>query len=230
MLLYAIEVSGVCNLACDYCPYRLQQRKRGFLSPETLNRILYLLDTGEMKVHLPLFLHLFGEPMMHPQFIEIASRIKEVIRDISWSTNGFGVTMTKAEEIAQLAPSWITISPHKPATAKAAEYFLKAVGVKVRMHGGPDHNWAGQISHDVKWSESCNFTDYDMVVIRWNGDVAQCCISDSDQGIIGSIWDKDLKYRKRGFFELCKTCHLKRRYDYGEGKAVSVGGVQGMPA
>jgi len=208
---YAIEVSGVCNMACSYCPYRLQQRKRGLMDMETVERVCKLIETREVGASVPLFLHLFGEPMLHPKFMEIAEKFKAVWPWISFSTNGTGMNYRTAHELKEIGFQWITVSPHDPERAWKAFYILKAAGNNVRMHGGPDHNWAGQVDHLVKWKAPCEFEAENKVVVRWNGDIAVCCITDSGEGVIGSIWDQDLREKELPEIELCKTCHLRRR-------------------
>lgn len=64
-----LEITNVCNLSCDFCPGT--RRKRGFLSPDSF-RIL----TQKLRPHVRyLYLHLMGEPLLHPELpklLEIA--------------------------------------------------------------------------------------------------------------------------------------------------------------
>lgn len=56
-----LEITNVCNLACDFCPGT--RRAPGFLSPEGF-RIL----AASLRPHTDyLYLHLMGEPLLHPQ-------------------------------------------------------------------------------------------------------------------------------------------------------------------
>jgi hypothetical protein len=208
--IYAIEISGVCNLGCSYCPYRLKQRARGLMSQKTIYRIMDLIKNGHMLANKPLHLHLFGEPMIHSGFEQIAKEIKAICKDVSFSTNGTKISKRRAASIAKVGFESVTISPHKPVAAEWAYNALKKYGVNVVMHGGPDHNWAGQVDNPVLWGTGCEFAYYNKVVVHWDGDVAVCCISDSKEGVIGTVWDSDIADREHKAISLCSSCHLTR--------------------
>ena len=208
--IYAIEISGVCNGNCSYCPYPLQQRDRGFMSVETLKQTLSWIETGKLRAGRPLHLHLFGEPMLHPDFLTMARMVKEVWPYISFSTNGTGISYAVGQLMKEIGFDWITVSPHDAGKAYAAYCLLKATKNEVGMHGGPDHNWAGQVNHEVKRRAPCEFALFNKVVVRWNGDVAVCCITDNQEGVIGTVWDKDLPEKEHVAIPMCATCHLER--------------------
>jgi len=212
--IYAIEISGVCNSSCSYCPYSKQQRERGFMDWKTLERVLSLIKSGQVYASRPLHLHLFGEPLLHGAFVDKAATIKEVCSYISFSTNGIGLTTDLAEKLGKIGFDWITISPHDNRKASNAYYLLKACGNNVRMHGGPDHNWAGQVNHAVTWQGPCDFEKYSKAVVRWNGDMAVCCITDNGEGVVGSIYDDDILTKDLPEIPMCKMCHLKRGGNY----------------
>lgn len=215
--LYAIEVSGVCNMACDYCPYSKQQRARGLMTWKTVDRIVELLRSGDVTAHVPLFLHLFGEPLLHPDFFDMAAKIKSSWPAISFSTNCLALDYVAAEKISRLGVSWVTVSQHAPMAAAFATTLLKSRGVRVAEQAGPDHSWAGQVERANDWSGPCEFERDNMVVVRWNGDVATCCITDSAAGLVGSVYSKKILFGQLKPFSLCSTCHLKRKGEAGNG-------------
>lgn len=227
--IYAIEISGICNLQCSYCPYGLHQRARGLMDRNTLERVVDLISSGTLQAGSPLHLHLFGEPLLHPQFLAMARRIKEVATRISFSTNGTKIDYRVAQRMAEVGFAYVTVSPHDKQTALKAAYLLRARGVRTNIHPGPDHNWGGQVDHKVKWWNGCEFCQDLKVVVRWNGDVAVCCISDGPEAVIGTVWDEDLKDREHKEIELCKTCHLKRKgARYEQGQAMPDAGRQAV--
>lgn len=228
--IYAIEISGECNLSCPYCPYHLPNRKRGLMDWETLFTTLRWIGSGKLKASDPLFLHLFGEPLLHPRFYEMAEEIKKTCPNISFSTNGTLINRGISDRLSIIGFDWITVSPHKPKVGKKAFYLLKSSGNEVRMHDGPDHDWAGQVENKAEWSDSCQFENKGRVVVRWNGDVASCCISDVQDGVISNVWDKNLLTKENGPTRLCYSCHLERSdldVKTTEGRAVQEMSVSG---
>jgi sulfatase maturation enzyme AslB (radical SAM superfamily) len=226
--LYAIEISGQCNLSCSYCPYSQQRRERGLMDMATLRQTMSWLDEGMMH-NLPIHLHLFGEPLMHPEFVTMARWIESHYPDVplSFSTNATLLTSPWANKLAMVDWAWITLSPHDPRAVAKALVSLQSRGIKVKQQEGPDHNWAGQVDHPADWKMPCEFGGLGKVVVRWNGDVVLCCISDGPEGVIGTVWDEDLMDQEHRAFELCQHCHL----DYGGTDANErcvVGDVVGM--
>ena len=60
-----VEITNVCNMACAFCPGTA--RKKGFMTPET-----FALLAGKLRRHTDfLYLHVMGEPLLHPQLAEI---------------------------------------------------------------------------------------------------------------------------------------------------------------
>lgn len=77
-----LEITNVCNLSCDFCPGT--RRKKGFLSPEGF-RIL----TQKLRPHVQyLYLHLMGEPLLHPDLSELLNIAGEQGFKVIITTNG----------------------------------------------------------------------------------------------------------------------------------------------
>ena len=77
-----LEITNVCSLSCSFCPGT--RRKPGFLSPEDF-RVL----SGKLRPHTQyLYLHLMGEPLLHPQLAEILGISAELDFRVMLTTNG----------------------------------------------------------------------------------------------------------------------------------------------
>lgn len=67
-----LEITNVCNLDCAFCPGT--RRTAGFLSPEQFESLC-----TKLRPHTQyLYLHLMGEPLLHPQLdqlLDIAARL-----------------------------------------------------------------------------------------------------------------------------------------------------------
>ena len=74
-----LEITNVCNLDCRFCPGT--RRPQGFLSPEGFQTL------GErLRPHTGyLYLHLMGEPLLHPRLEDVYKRqhIEQAMPSIS---------------------------------------------------------------------------------------------------------------------------------------------------
>ena len=64
-----IELSSTCNYHCDYCRSPQSDRQKSYMSRELFDHLLPQLR-GLTKRRLRL--HIDGEPMLHPEFLDIA--------------------------------------------------------------------------------------------------------------------------------------------------------------
>lgn len=77
-----LEITNVCNLSCEFCPGT--SRTAGFLSPEDFQFL-----AARLRPHTEyLYLHLMGEPLLHPRLDEILDRAKQLGFKIMLTTNG----------------------------------------------------------------------------------------------------------------------------------------------
>lgn len=77
-----LEITNVCNLACVFCPGT--RRKPGFLSVENFR---FLAE--RLRPHTQyLYLHLMGEPLLHPQLGEILGQAEYLGFRVIITTNG----------------------------------------------------------------------------------------------------------------------------------------------
>ena len=77
-----LEITNVCNLSCDFCPGT--RRPKGFISPEN-----FALLAGKLRPHTQyLYLHLMGEPLLHPQLSELLEIAAKQDFKVMITTNG----------------------------------------------------------------------------------------------------------------------------------------------
>ena len=77
-----LEITNVCNLACSFCPGT--KRTKRFLTAEEFSSLAHRL-----VVHAEyLYLHVMGEPLLHPQLEEILRIAADLNFKICLTTNG----------------------------------------------------------------------------------------------------------------------------------------------
>ena len=77
-----VEITNVCNLACAFCPGTAREKR--FMTPET-----FALLAGKLRPHTDfLYLHVMGEPLLHPQLAEILHSCEELGFRVCLNTNG----------------------------------------------------------------------------------------------------------------------------------------------
>lgn len=77
-----LEITNVCNLACSFCPGT--QRPPRFLSPAE-----FRLLAEKLRPHTDyLYLHVMGEPLLHPQLAELLDIAAELDFRVCLTSNG----------------------------------------------------------------------------------------------------------------------------------------------
>ena len=77
-----LEITNVCNLSCSFCPGT--KRPKRFLSPEEFRHLASRL-AGHTEY---LYLHVMGEPLLHPRLAEILDIAAALGFKICLTTNG----------------------------------------------------------------------------------------------------------------------------------------------
>jgi len=82
-----IEVTNHCNLGCYMCPVgtRAMKRPRGYMAMELVEKLCGELKDGPVG---GVRLIRWGEPAMHPRFLEILRKLKETGTMVHFNTNG----------------------------------------------------------------------------------------------------------------------------------------------
>ena len=77
-----LEITNVCNLSCSFCPGT--RRAKAFLSPEEFEVL-----AGKLRPHTQyLYLHLMGEPLLHPQLEQLLDIAHDLDFRVMITTNG----------------------------------------------------------------------------------------------------------------------------------------------
>lgn len=100
-----LEITNVCNLECFFCHKTKRQKK--FLSVEEFS---YLAEKIRPFTEY-LYLHLMGEPLLHPNLGEFLGVAQNLGFKTTIATNGF-LIKKRSEEILGKAPYKITFSLH----------------------------------------------------------------------------------------------------------------------
>lgn len=83
-----LEITNVCNLSCAFCPGT--RREKGSLTPGQ-----FQILAQRLRPHTEyLYLHLMGEPLLHPQLGELLRRAEELAFQVVVTTNGTPLPQT----------------------------------------------------------------------------------------------------------------------------------------
>lgn len=77
-----IEITNVCNLLCSFCPGTT--RKKYFMSVKEFEYIVEKVKSYTDYI----FLHLMGEPLLHPDIAEILNIAEKIGINVNITTNG----------------------------------------------------------------------------------------------------------------------------------------------
>lgn len=101
-----IEITNVCNLACNFCPQTKRQSE--FMKMETFNKIL-----EQIKPHTDyIYFHVKGEPLLHPQIDEFLNLSYEKGFKVNITTNGTLINKVKYKLINKPALRLVNFSLH----------------------------------------------------------------------------------------------------------------------
>ena len=104
-----IEVTRACNLRCQSCPRDLSSVKIGNMEFELLKKII---DEAASFGPRNFCLHMFGEPLLHPQVVDMAKYIKtsNINNSILLTTNGYFLDDKKAMGLLEAGVDKIVVS------------------------------------------------------------------------------------------------------------------------
>ena len=102
-----LEITNNCNFNCIFCPREHMERKKGFMSLDTLASILYKFP----HIHTYI-LSGMGEPLLHPDIEAIVTSMKSFKKIVAINTNGSLLTKDLASFLVAAEVNNINISIH----------------------------------------------------------------------------------------------------------------------
>lgn len=81
-----LELTNYCNFNCDYCSARISKRKKQFMDYRLAKRIIH--EAAREKFFDSISFTSLGEPLLHPQAIEIIREAKRIGYITFLATNG----------------------------------------------------------------------------------------------------------------------------------------------
>ena len=91
-----LEITDICNLSCSFCPGT--RREKRFMTAEEF-RVL----AGKLRPHTDyLYLHLMGEPLLHPDLCKLLGIAGELGFKVILTTNG--TLLAKAGDVLLASP------------------------------------------------------------------------------------------------------------------------------
>lgn len=101
-----LEITNVCNLTCAFCPGT--QREKGFMTPNGFREL-----AGRLRPHTEyLYLHLMGEPLLHPRLGELLSIAEALDFKVMITTNGMALPLVGPLLCASPSVRRINVSLH----------------------------------------------------------------------------------------------------------------------
>jgi radical SAM protein with 4Fe4S-binding SPASM domain len=139
-----IEPTNCCNLDCIMCPRGKMTRPQGYMKFELFKKII---DEVEGKVEF-VYLHFFGEPLLHPKIIEFINYASGKGMTIALSTNATVLTKKMSREIVQSKLDLLIVS---------LDSLNPQTYLKIR-HGGNHENVVKNISAFLELHQSMGST------------------------------------------------------------------------
>ncbi|ABB43469.1 Radical SAM [Sulfurimonas denitrificans DSM 1251] len=117
----AIELTPICNLACNMCPRHIIDKNSGFLDFELWKRLLdEIKEFSPDTIVLPFWR---GESLLHKEFVKFSKYALEKNIRLHISTNGHHVKDEKAKILSKY--EFITFSLHTKEGFESALDFVK---------------------------------------------------------------------------------------------------------
>lgn len=218
-----IELSSRCNLACPYCPHATMQRPKLDMSEETFARVLvwlrHFVAFGDQELQGDLSLHGLGESTLHPGFVPLVRRIREVYPGVLiLSTNGTKLTMETCAALRELGPVRVDVSLHQPARAVHGVMAAKMTGIlgTATSYAATDPmNWAGRVNwYSLPSDEPCPWLETGGAAVCADGRIVTCCLDADGESTIGSVFlgpglGQGAALESKPW-KACKTCHHTR--------------------
>lgn len=226
MQIYQFEITSLCNLNCDYCPNKSLRRPKQHMPIKVFQRVIDYSFMFNLACG-----HHFGEPLLHPELLYIAEKLRERELLFGFSTNAEILTLQKLDELIKAGLSWIKISFHSENSRKMFRKIKERYPALPLLASTLDdiHDWAGQVdikeksggktltiagtTGTISSKADCVFHVKNLGVIDSRGRILACCMDAHGISAMGSVYDingKDfLEIKNDYYFSLCSRCQMK---------------------
>jgi hypothetical protein len=212
-----IELTNHCNRACHYCPHGIMTRPKGFMAITTVIRCFGIArELGQTTLGI----NHYGEPLLHPDFLNIVFLANHWGIDPIIYTNGDFLSDDLMEKLGKYRIASMVISGHgnleyrKFLASKARQFGINAFFQSDVSKNAA--NIAGQmINPDAVDNDKppltdpltqCRFLRNQLHIVLWDGSLVPCCFDFDGKGIFANIFDENILTRFAGVFDLCHTC------------------------
>jgi MoaA/NifB/PqqE/SkfB family radical SAM enzyme len=103
-----LEVTSLCNAACEFCPRAYLNRKAKFINVDTVRRLAACLQK-EAKAATVVLCGI-GEPSLHPELETLISILAEAGANIGMTTNGWNLTAARVDKLVKAGLSELNVS------------------------------------------------------------------------------------------------------------------------
>lgn len=104
-----VEATGLCNLQCPMCPRGAWASDSGHMTAACFDHLLSGLPAAPPD-RLTLAFGGFGEPTIHPRFLDMIERARNERHRVEIITNGTTMTSQLAQDLAGLGVAQVTVS------------------------------------------------------------------------------------------------------------------------
>ena len=104
-----VEATGHCNLQCAMCPREAWAQDSGHMTAACFEQLLAGLPAAGPD-RITLAFGGFGEPTVHPRFLEMVDQARQAQRRVELITNGTTMTTQLARDLAALGVAQVTVS------------------------------------------------------------------------------------------------------------------------
>jgi MoaA/NifB/PqqE/SkfB family radical SAM enzyme len=104
-----VEATGRCNLHCTMCPREQWDADAGDMTPACFRALLDGLPDAPPDA-VTLTFGGFGEPTIHPAFLDFVAAARDAKRRVELITNGTTMTGTLAQRLVELGVAQVTVS------------------------------------------------------------------------------------------------------------------------
>lgn len=224
-----LEIASICNLACPYCPCRLQGEHRdvGLMTEEVFDRSLFWLRkfiAAGTQEELNFFG--VGEALLHPHLVDWVRRTREIMPrylTLRINTNGLLFTEELGRELFASGIDNIDVTDHEAeASVRTIAALRRITGHYYPVQQDPRSPWGYSrdgILHPNNWGGLidwvpevqhpryvCPWLSKGQVMVMSSGDVTRCCQDAFRRGVIGTVWE-EIDRIPYGAYVQCKTCH-----------------------